>query len=418
MITLKPFKAIRPEKKIVEKVASLPYDVMNIDEAAEMAKGNPLSFLHITRAEIDIENLESPYSEKVYMKSRDNLQNMIKENILKKDQEPRFYIYRQIMNNRYQTGIVGCVSINDYLDGKIKKHEHTRVEKEIDRINHFDFCDANTEPIFLTYKKDSVLNNIINRWTEYHLPEYDFTTEDQVQHIFWQITDKNVTDQIQKQFKMVDSLYIADGHHRTESAVKVGLKRREEYPNYTGDEEFNYFMTVVFPHEDLYIMDYNRVVKDLNGLSETEFIEKTKENFVVEKVDSQFKPDKQHSFGMYLNNQWYRLEAKKETYANKDIISKLDVSILQNYLLNPILGVDDPRTNKRIDFVGGVRGLTELEERVSNDMKVAFSMYPTSIDELINIADIGEVMPPKSTWFEPKLLSGLFIHTLDTNDIK
>ncbi|QUH25628.1 DUF1015 domain-containing protein [Serpentinicella alkaliphila] len=414
MITLKPFKAIRPQKELVEKVVSLPYDVMNIEEAKEMAKGNPYNFLHVTRAEIDIEELKNPYSEIVYKKSKENLYKMVDENILFKDKEPRFYIYRQTMNGRAQTGIVGCASVDDYLNGKIKKHEFTRYEKEIDRINHFDYCDANTEPIFLTYKKDEVINNIINRWTEFHLPEYMFNTKDGVKHILWCVTDNLVIEQIQLQFKKVDSLYIADGHHRTESAVKVALKRRAQFPNYTGQEEYNYFMTVTFPHEDLYIMDYNRVVKDLNGLSEMDFIEKVKENFLIEKVEGQFKPEKQHTFGMFLEGQWCKLEAKPETYINKDIISRLDVSILQKYLLHPILGIDDPRSNKRIDFVGGIRGLAELEQRTISDMKVAFSMYPTTIEELIEIADKGEVMPPKSTWFEPKLLSGLFIHTLDT----
>jgi len=417
MIKLKPFRALRPQKELVEKVVSLPYDVMNMEEAKEMAKGNPYSFLHVTRAEIDIENLKSPYSEEVYIKSRDTLNKMIDEKVLLRDEEPGFYIYRQVFNGRHQTGLVACASVDDYLNGKIKKHEYTRVEKEIDRINHFDVCDANTEPIFLTYKSDRVITEIISTWVDNQLPEYDFTTEDGVKHTLWSITDGAVTKQIQEQFKSVDALYIADGHHRTESAVKVALKRRSQFLEYTGDEEFNFFMTVIFPDADLYIMDYNRVVTDLNGYSEEEFIEKVEESFLIKKHEGQYKPEKQHTFGMLLNNQWYKLEAKKDTYVNKDIISMLDVSILQQYLLSPILGIDDPRTNKRIDFVGGIRGLVGLEKRVNTDMKVAFSMYPTSIEELIKIADKGEVMPPKSTWFEPKLLSGMFIHTLDTPEV-
>lgn len=412
MIVLKPFRAVRPKKELTEKVVSLPYDVMNIEEAKEMAKGNPFSFLHVTRAEIDIEGLKDPYVENVYIQSRENLSKMIREEVLIKDEEPNFYIYRQIMNGRAQTGIVGCASIDDYINGKIKKHEHTRIEKEIDRINHFDFCDANTEPIFLTYHTDNVLNNILNQWASSHLPEVDFQMKDGVQHILWNITDNLIIKQIQKQFEKIKALYIADGHHRTESAVKVGLKRRNQYPKFTGDEEFNYFMTVIFPHEDLHIMDYNRVVKDLNGLTEEEFLERLKACFLVEKQEAQYQPEKKHTFGMLLNKQWYKLEVKDNNYNNEDIISQLDVSILQDYVLSPILGIDDPRTNKRIDFVGGIRGLSELEDRVNTDMILAFSMYPTTIEELITIADKGEVMPPKSTWFEPKLISGLFLHQL------
>ncbi len=414
MSIVRPFKGIRPNEELVEKVASLPYDVMNREEAKEMAQGNEYSFLHVVRAEIDVDDNINQYDEVVYKTAKKNLDTMIKNGVLVQDKSPKFYIYRQIMNGRVQTGIVGCTSIDEYMNDVIRKHEYTRPQKEVDRINNFDHCDANTAPIFLTYRKNDEINKIVNNWIKFHMPIYNFASEDDITHIIWVIEDGEVINTIQKLFKDVTYLYIADGHHRSASSVKVGQKRREENPNYTGEEEFNYFLSVVFPDEDLFIMDYNRIVEDLNGLNEDEFIDKVKDRFEIEeyKGEGPYKPLEKHTFGMYLNNKWYKLTAKENTYDEIDPVDRLDVSILQKNLLQPILGIEDPRTDKRIDFVGGIRGLQELERRVSEDMEIAFSMYPTTMDDLLSIADAGEVMPPKSTWFEPKLRSGLFVHKL------
>ncbi|SKA91677.1 Uncharacterized conserved protein, DUF1015 family [Caloramator quimbayensis] len=413
MVVLRPFKAIRPKKELAHKVAALPYDVMNSDEAREMVEGNPYSFLHIDKAEIDLDRDIDIYDKKVYEKARENLYSFIDRGIFNQDEKPYLYIYRLIMNGRSQTGIVGCTSIDDYMNNIIKKHEFTRADKEQDRINHVDYCDANTGPIFLTYKNKREINDIIDNWTKKE-PEYDFTAEDGISHIVWVIDDEKTILKLIELFKGIDSLYIADGHHRAASAVKVGIKRREENKNYTGDEEFNFFLSVIFPDSDLYIMDYNRVVKDLNGLSSEEFIKKVSEKFDIKPYEGegQLRPSRKHTFGMFLDGMWYELTAKKGTFDEKDPVGRLDVSILQNNLLDPILGIKDPRTDKRIDFIGGIRGLKELEKRVKEGMKVAFSMYPTTIDDLMDIADAGKVMPPKSTWFEPKLRSGLFIHKL------
>ncbi len=414
MAIVKPFRAIRPTSELADKVAALPYDVMNSDEAREMAKGNPYSFLHVDKAEIDLDPSIDPYDTRVYEQARDNLKRMIEEGTLIQDGNACFYIYKQVMDGRAQTGIVGCTSIDDYINDIIKKHEHTRADKELDRINHVDYCNANTGPIFLTYRAKHEINDLINKWMEAHKPVYDFVSEDRITHTVWVIDDPAVLEKLISAFAGVDYLYIADGHHRSASAVKVGIKRRERFPRFNGTEEFNYFLSVLFPDEQLFIMDYNRVVKDLNGNSEEEFITKLKEQFDLEeyKGGGQYKPEAKHTFGMHLNSKWYKLIVKQGTYDNNDPVARLDVSIMQNNLLNPILGIQDPRTDKRIDFVGGIRGLTELERRVKEGMKVAFSMYPTTIDDLMAIADAGKVMPPKSTWFEPKLRSGLFIHEL------
>lgn len=415
MSIVRPFKGIKPKKELVDQVASLPYDVMNREEAKALAEGNEYSFLHVVRSEIDLDDSVSPYDEKVYTQARKNLDQMIEDEILVQDEKPMFYIYRQIMNGRVQTGLVGATSIDDYLNNVIKKHEYTRPKKEVDRINNFDYCDANTAPIFLTYRKNDEVNTIINDWIKFHMPIYDFKSEDGITHIVWELSDDTLVERINKIFdKEVDSLYIADGHHRSASSVKVGLKRREENPDFTGDEEYNYFMSVMFPDEDLFIMDYNRVVHTLNGLSFEDFMNKVKEKFDVEKVESEapFKPTKKHSFGMYIENNWYKLEAKKGIFDDQDPVDRLDVAILQNNILDPLLGIEDPRTSDNIDFVGGIRGLEELEKRVDQGKKVAFSMYPTTMDDLLAIADAGKVMPPKSTWFEPKLRSGLFVHRL------
>jgi uncharacterized protein (DUF1015 family) len=414
MAIIKPFKAIRPTPELAEKVASPPYDVMNSNEAREMAKGNPYSFLHVVRAEIDLEPATDVYDKSVYEKARDNLNQMVKDGILVKDSEERLYIYREVMKDRAQIGLVVCTSIDDYTDGIIKIHERTRPDKEQDRINYVDYCDANTGLIFLTYRSQEEINTMINTWIEAHAPIYDFTTEDGIQHTVWSIDNNEVIDALVKLFDTVDFLYVADGHHRTASAAKVGTMRREQNPGYTGDEEFNYFLSVLFPSEQLYIMDYNRVVKDLHDLSEEEFLRKVEEKFDVDlyQGEGQYKPVERHTFGMYLEGKWYKLTAKAGTYNEDDPVERLDVSILQDNLLNPVLGIKDQRTDKRIDFVGGIRGLQELERRVAEGMKVAFSMYPTSIDEVMAIADAEKIMPPKSTWFEPKLRSGLLVHKL------
>lgn len=414
MAIVRPFKGIRPDKNLVDKIASLPYDVMNREEARKMAEGNDDSFLHVVRSDIDFSDEVSQYDEKVYDKARANLDDFIDKKKMLQDGKPIYYIYRQIMFGRVQTGLVACTSIDEYINGTIKKHEFTRPEKEEDRINNFDRCDANTAPIFMTYKKNDKITKMINDWIKFNKPVYDFKSEDEITHIVWTIDNESVVEELQSLFFNVDYLYIADGHHRTASSVKVGLKRREENPDYKESDEFNYFMSVIFPDEDLFIMDYNRVVKDLNGNNAEEFMTKVKEKFEVEKSngDSPYRPLEKHSFGMYLEGSWYSLKAKKGSFDPKDPVDRLDVSILQNNLLSNILDIKDPRTDKRIDFIGGIRGLEELERRVENGMAVAFSMYPTTMDDLIDIADAGEVMPPKSTWFEPKLRSGLFVHRL------
>ena len=412
MALVKAFEAIRPDKKYAHLVAALPYDVMNSEEACIMAENNKYSFLHIDRAEIDLPAEIDLYDKKVYEKAKENLYSMISEGVFIKNDKPSLYIYRLIMNGRSQTGIAGCVSIDEYLNNTIKKHEYTKPDKEQDRINHVDICNANTGPIFLTYKKKDSINDIVKSCT-YNEPEYDFTSSDGIRHTVWTI-DSSRTAEIIENFKEVKSLYIADGHHRAASAVNVGLKRRKQHPDYTGNEDFNYFLAVMFPSDELNILDYNRVVKDLNGFNEEEFMKQVKSNFTVSKCNDKnpYRPEKRHTFGMYLNNQWYKLAAKEGTFNDEDSINSLDVSILQNNLITPVLGITDPKSDKRIDFVGGIRGLKELERRVHKDMKVAFSMYPTSMEEIIRVADEGKVMPAKSTWFEPKLRSGLFIHLL------
>ena len=413
MAIFRPFKAIRPVSEYASKVAALPYDVMNSAEAAEMVKGNPYSFLHVDKAEIDLPEGTDLYSEQVYLKARENMNKLVTDGICKQDEEPKFYIYRQIMNGRSQTGLVGCVSIDDYINNIIKKHELTRADKEADRINHVDYCDANTGPIFLTYRPNGDIAAVLADWKENHAPVYDFITDDGIANTVWVIDCPELIAKISELFAGVDYLYIADGHHRAASAVKVGLKRREQFPDYNGSEEFNFFLAVLFDCDELEIMDYNRVMKDLAGNTPAEFIEKISGKFDVEEIGTDaYKPEKAHTFGMLLEGKWYKLTAKDGTFDAADPVAALDVSILQNNLISPILGIDDPRTDKRIDFVGGIRGLGELERRANDDMCLAFSMYPTTLKELMDIADAGKLMPPKSTWFEPKLLSGLFIHKL------
>lgn len=413
MAIFKPFKAVRPVSEYADKIAALPYDVMNSKEAAEMVKGNPVSFLHVDKAEIDLPEGTDIYDEKVYLKAKENLDALEADGYCKQDDVPCFYIYRQVMNGRSQTGIVGCAAIDDYINGNIKRHEFTRADKEADRIRHVDYCNANTGPIFLTYRSNAELSDIINSWKQSHKAVYDFVTADGIGNTVWVVDDEAVNEKIAAAFDSTAALYIADGHHRCASAVKVGLKRREENPGYNGCEEFNFFLAVCFPADELEIMDYNRVMKDLAGKNKEEFILAMSEKFTVEKVGTEaYKPEARHTFGMYLDNEWYKLTAKEGTYPENDPVASLDVSILQENCITPVFGITDPRTDKRIDFIGGIRGLGELEKRCREDMVIAFSMFPTSLEELMAIADAGEVMPPKSTWFEPKLLSGLFIHKL------
>ena len=413
MAIFNPLKAIRPKTEFADKVAALPYDVMNSEEAREMVKDNPYSFLHVDKAEIDLPVDTYLYSDEVYQKAKENLEKLVSDGICIDDEEPKYYIYRQIMNGRAQTGIVGAASIDDYIEGRIKRHEFTRADKEEDRIRHIDTCDANTGPIFLTYRHKDEISSFIKNFCEEISPIYDFES-DNVQQTVWEIADEKQIYELKEMLSDAGDYYIADGHHRCASAAKVGIRRREENPGFNGTEEFNFFLAVLFADNDLEIMDYNRVIKDLNGFTTEEFLNKIGENFKVEKQDScpPFKPQEKHTFGLYVDKCWYKLTAKEGIFDETDPVDRLDVSILQNNLISPILGITDPRTDKRIDFVGGIRGLKELEKRAESDMKIAFSMFPTTLDDLMSIADAGKVMPPKSTWFEPKLLSGLFIHKL------
>ena len=412
MAILKPFKAVRPKDEYASQVGALPYDVMNSEEAREMVKDKPHSFLHVDKAEVDLPQGIDIYSAEVYEKAKTNLEALSDNGICKQDEKPMLYIYRQIMNGREQTGIVGCTAVDDYINNVIKKHEFTRADKEADRIRHVDTLDANTGPIFLTHRENATVTEITENWKNTHTPCYDFVSDDNVSQTVWVIDDDAVIDTLVKEFAEIPYLYIADGHHRCASAVRVGERRRGE-GEYDKDAEFNFFLSVIFPCDQLKIMDYNRVMADLNGNTSEEFIAKMGEKFIVEEADeSPYAPKERHTFGMYLDNKWYKVTAKAEFINENDPVECLDVSILQNNLITPILNITDPRTDKRIDFVGGIRGLGELERRCAEGMKLAFAMYPTSLNELMDIADAGKVMPPKSTWFEPKLLSGLFIHKL------
>lgn len=410
MPIVRPFKSIRPNQEVVSRVAALPYDVYNRKEACEVVAKEPLSFLAIDRAETQFPAEVSTYAPEVYDKARQMLDDAIEQGIFVTDEKAYYYIYELTMNGKSQTGIVACSSIDDYQNNIIKKHENTREEKEQDRIRHVDTTNAHTGPIFLAYRAVDTINEVVSR-VKMEEALYDFTCEDGVRHAVWVIQGEEDAETISEAFTNVPCTYIADGHHRCASAVKVGLKRREENPGYTGEEEFNYFLSVLFPDEQLYIMPYNRTVKDLNGYSKEEFLSVIGEKFIIETRDSAVEPEQKGTFGMYLDKQWYLLTAKEEILSD-DPVQGLDVSVLQDHLLGPVLGIGDPRTDSRIDFIGGIRGVGELERRVSEDMTVAFSMYATSIQELLAVADAGLLMPPKSTWFEPKLRSGIFIHRL------
>lgn len=408
MAVIRPFECVRPEKSIAGRVAALPYDVYDSKEAREVVAKEPLSFLRIDRAETQFDEQVDMYSQEVYQKAHDMLMEAIADGTFITDSDMAYYVYELTMDGRTQTGIAACASIDDYLNNVIKKHENTRADKEQDRINHVDACSAQTGPIFLAYRANAVINAEVAKAKEKE-PLYSFTSDDGIRHQVWKISDETSVGNIEDAFAGISQIYIADGHHRAASAVKVGLKRRESNPGYTGDEEFNYFLSVLFPDEELMIMPYNRVVKDLNGMSEEEFIARIKEKFIVDESSTQVAPAKKGEFGMYLGRKWYTLTAREEILSN-DPVDGLDVAVLQNNVLEPLLGIHDPKTDRRIDFVGGIRGLGELERRCDEDCVLAFSMYATSISELFAVADAGLLMPPKSTWFEPKLRSGLFIH--------
>ena len=416
MAIVKPFKGLRPPRSIASELACLPYDVMNSTEAAQMAEGKKCSLLHITRAEIDCPKGTDVHSKTVYINSDENFQHFQKVGWLKQDEEAKFYIYAQTMNGRTQYGIVGAASCEDYNQGIIKKHELTRPDKEEDRMILTRYLNANIEPVFFSYRAVPEIDAIVASIVKNQEPDYDFVAEDGFGHHFWAINDAAVNKQIEELFATnVPSTYVADGHHRTAAAARIGLEKKNQNPNHTGYEEYNFFMAVHFPDNQLQIIDYNRTVKDLNGLSETELVEKLTKDFEVELAGIEiYKPAKLHEFSMYLSGKWYKLTAKPGTFNDNDPIGVLDVTILSNLVLNQILGIDDLRTSTRIDFVGGIRGLGELKKRVDGgDMKVAFALFPVSMQQLINIADSGNIMPPKTTWFEPKLRSGLVIHKLD-----
>ncbi|MBO6155330.1 MAG: DUF1015 domain-containing protein [Lachnospiraceae bacterium] len=415
MAKVLPFNGIRPSRESAATIAALPYDVYNRNEAEAVVAKNPGSFLAIDRAETNFDSSVGTYDEVVYQKAHDLLWQWVEEGRFIRDSRPCYYLYELTMNGRTQTGIVACASIDDYENGIIKKHENTRAEKEADRIHHVDSCNAQTGPIFLAYKARREIDEIVDRIKTDFEPEYDFVSDDGIRHRVYVIDDDLDVTALENIFTTMDSIYIADGHHRAASAVKVGQKRRQEHPGFTGDEEFNYFLSVLFPDNQLMIMDYNRVVRDLNGLSDAEFIEAISDKMDIIEIGSpegeSIAPTKKGQVSMVINGTWYLLEFR-EADKSSDPVEGLDVSILQNVILNPILGITDPKTDDRIDFVGGIRGLKELERRCDTDCKVAFAMYPTSIGELFAVADAGRLMPPKSTWFEPKLCSGLFIHEI------
>lgn len=412
MAIIKPFRALRPPKDLVEKVSALPYDVMNVEEACSMAAGNPNSFLHISRPEIDLSAEVDPHDESVYLQGKQNLGEFIRRGILKQDNQSCFYVYRQRMGAISQTGLVVCASVDDYQSGVIKKHEHTRADKEEDRVKHIDYLDANDEPVFYLSRSCAEVEGIIEGVTN-GAAEYDFISDDGVGHTVWIITDQALINRLILLFAAIPKLYVADGHHRSAAAGRVRELRRNRNPVHTGSEEYNSFLTVIFPENQLNIMPYNRAVKDLNGHSVAEFMAKVASSFEILPSPTPVIPAERHDFGMYLDSRWYRLHARPAIVNEKDTVGRLDVSILQNSLLSPLLGVHNPRTDQRIHFIGGIRGNDELVKLVdSGQFEVAFALHPTSIAELIELADKDQIMPPKSTWFEPKLRSGLFVHQL------
>ncbi len=411
MSDIRPFRGLRPRTDMATLVASPPYDVMNSAEAKAMAEGNEFSFLHVIKPEIDLESGINPYDDRVYAKGAENLQHLIKSNTLIKEEKPCFYIYQQKMGDHIQTGVVAGASVDEYEVGKIKKHEFTRPDKEDDRTRHLNSLNANTGPVFLTYAETPEINLFVDK-VRARTPEYDFTSDDGIGHTLWVVTDDAEITALAAAFKKVPHLYVADGHHRSASATRVRKIRQEANPGHSGQEEYNYFLTVIFPDTQMKILPYNRVVLDLNGLSESDFLASVEKKFTVSPATSP-EPAEMRTFCMFLNDKWYHLAAKDGSYPADDPVASLDCAIMQDNLLSPILGIDDPRTNKRVDFIGGIRGTSELEKRCREGAAVAFSLYPTSIDQLMSVADADKVMPPKSTWFEPKLRSGLITRPLE-----
>lgn len=414
MVSINTFRALRPCPKRAAEIACPPYDVMNRQEARDLSQGRPHSFLHVTRADADFPDDVPETSPQVYQKGRENLVRFQEEGLLIQDPEPMLYIYQLTMEGRVQTGLVFTASVDEYLSGKIKKHERTLKEKELDRIRHFDVCNANTAPIYLTYYEVPEIREVMDAWIQGHEPIADFISIEGVRHTCWKMDEPEVISKLKALFEKVPALYIADGHHRCASAAETCLKRRREFPEAPEDAEFNRFLAVAFPDRDLCILAYHRVVKDLNGYRPEEFLQKLAGDFVIhplKKEETPFAPQEKGHFGLYLDGKWWELEIQKEKIPS-DPVESLDAALLQNFLLGPILGIEDPAKSERIDFIGGIRGLDELEKRCREDMTLAFSMFPTSMKELLAVADAGRMMPPKSTWFEPKLYSGLFIHPL------
>lgn len=415
MKLIRPFKALRPVPELAREVAAPPYDVLSREEAFRMARDNEHSFLRVNKPEIDVDPDIDIYDKRVYRKGAENLQRFIDQGIMRRDDKPTFYIYRQIMGSHWQTGVVAAASIDAYEQDLIKKHEFTRPDKEDDRVNHIDTLSAQVGPVFLSYSARDDIDRLVEQASQ-EPAEYDFVADDDTRHIFWVIRDAALVAKLQRAFDTVDCLYVADGHHRSAAAQRVRDKRRAGNPDHTGEEAYNYFSAVIFPDNQIQVLDYNRIVADLNGLPAGEFLQAVDKNFTVKEVADRHaaKPDREHDFGMYLDGQWYVLGVRDQNWPGDDPVRSLDVAILQDNLLTPILGIEDPRVDRRIDFVGGIRGLQELEKRVdSGQWQLAFALYPTSIASLMKVSDAGEVMPPKSTWFEPKLRSGLFVHMLD-----
>ena len=413
MVRIKPFRGIRPREDLAAKVSALPYDVMNRREAAAMAAGNQSSILRITRAEVDFPPEVGDYDDRVYERGKENLRSFLQDGILKKEEKPVFYIYREIMNGKSQTGIVATFVTEDYENNTILKHELTRKEKETDRIRHFDACDCQTEPVFLTYRHQDDIDQLVAAWIAAHDSVYDFVSDDKVAHMLWLIDDETMIESLKEAFGKIDKAYIADGHHRTASAVAVGKMRQGQGTPKGKDSPAQHFMAGIFPDQDLVIMEYNRVVEVGADFEASAFLKVLAAKFSVEKMDGDFLPAKKHEFGVYTGGSWYRLIAKPELYQNEDIAENLDAAILQKNVLGPLLAVGDPRTDQKIDFIGGIRGNQEIVRRCEEGKSIGFNLYPVEIADLMSIADHGKIMPPKSTWFEPKLRSGLFLHSLE-----
>ena len=410
MADIRPFRAIRPTPEYVQRVAALPYDVYHREEAAAEAAKDRLSFLNIDRPETQFEPGHDMYAPEVYQKAKEMLWSQVRDGIYRQDETACYYLYELTMDGRPQTGLAACASVDDYIENRIKKHENTRAEKEEDRVRHVDVCEAQTGPIFLTYRAHPVIRELTAQ-VKQSTPLFDFESSDRIRHRGWKIDDPDQIGRIRQAFAEIQSIYIADGHHRAASAVRVAKLRRETHPGYTGEEEFNRFLAVLFPDEELMIMDYNRVVRDLNGYTPAEFLEHAGKKFQIVRKNEAVRPTEKGTYGMYLDGRWYQLTLKKE-YCADDPVEGLDVAALQRELFAPVLGIRDPKTDERIDFVGGIRGMEELERRVDGGWAAAFSVCPVSIAELLDVADAGLLMPPKSTWFEPKLRSGLFIHSI------